>query len=144
MLDIRPFQYGLELVAVYDSGSTMTPEVLDMSDAEILSKFAVGVGNIAAFSLGLSFPTIAAFPHVVLNAYKNLLAIVLETDFSFERAAAVKERALNPEAFAAHTTTTTTTTSHQSSGGGGSSAPAPAAEEPAEEEDEGVDFDLFG
>jgi len=139
MLDIRPFEYGLQMVAVYDSGSIMDAEVLDMTDEDILSKFAVGIGNVASFSLGINFPSLASFPHVVMNGYKNLLAIALQTDFVFPQAENVKQIVENPDAFAS--------AAPVSSGGGG--APSKEAEpekkaEPEEEEDEGLGFDLFG
>jgi len=136
MLDIKPFQYGLVMIAVYDSGTVMDAEVLDITDDVILSKFVVGIGNVASLSLGLSFPTPAAFPHVVMNGYKNLLAIALETDFSFSQAEIFKEIAKNPGAFAPQTTAPT---------GNKSKEPEVVAEpEKEEEEDEGLDFNLFG
>jgi len=139
MLDIRPFEYGLVMVAVYDNGTTYEAGILDMTDAEILSRFTVGIGNVAALSLGISFPTSAAFPHVVLNGYKNLLAIAVSTDYVFDQAALVKQMAENPDAFASTTSSSTT----------GGSAPDKPVEnevekEPSEEEDEGLGFDLFG
>jgi len=140
MLDIRPFEYGLQMIAVYDSGSTFEAAVLDMTDADILSKFACGISNVASLSLGVNFPTVASAPHVILNAYKNLLAIALETDYVFPQAELIKKIAENPEAFISATPAS-----------GGSSAPAGGAtaqpEEPEkveEEEDEGLGFDLFG
>jgi len=137
MLDIKPFQYGLLMVAVYDSGTVFDAEVLDITDDVVLSKFVVGIGNVASLSLGLGFPTPAAFPHVVLNGYKNLLAIALETDFSFSQAELFKEIAKNPGAFAPQTTTP--------SGGDKKKEPEKAPEpEKEEEEDEGLEFDLFG
>jgi len=140
MLDIRPFEYGLVMVAVYDNGTTYEAGILDMTDAEILSRFTVGIGNVAALSLGISFPTSAAFPHVVLNGYKNLLAIAVSTDYVFDQAALVKQMAENPDAFASTTSSSTT-------GGGGHDKPDEKVEvekEPSEEEDEGLGFDLFG
>jgi len=139
MLDIRPFEYGLQMIAVYDSGSVFDAEVLDMTDADILSKFAIGIGNVASFSLGLNFPSIASFPHVVMNGYKNLLAIALQTDFVFSQAETIKQMAENPEAFAS------AVSSAPSGSGGGGSAPEKVEEEKeVEEEDEGLGFDLFG
>lgn len=140
MLDIRPFEYGLQMIAVYDEGSTSDASVLDTTDADILSKFVVGIGNVASLSLGLNFPSLASFPHVVLNGYKNLLAIAIGTDYVFEQAALVKQMAENPDAFVSHTTTTTTTA--QTSTGG--TAPPPEEQKEEEEEDEGLEFDLFG
>jgi len=144
MLDIRPFEYGLSMVAVYDDGAVFEAEVLDMTNDDILSRFTVGIGNVASLSLGLNFPTVASFPHVVLNGYKNLLAIALGTDYVFDQAATIKQMAENPEAFAAATTVV------HSGGGGGGGKPgaAPKEEQPEEkepsEEDEGLGFDLFG
>jgi len=141
MLDIRPFEYGLAMVAVYDDGAVFDAEVLDMTNDDILSRFAVGIGNVASLSLGLSFPTVAAFPHVIMNGYKNLLSIVLGTDYLFDQAVTIKQMAENPEAFASVAAPTP-------GGGKGKPAAPPPDETPVEkeasEEDEGLDFDLFG
>jgi len=138
MLDIRPFEYGLQMVAVYDTGSVFEAAVLDMTDRDILSRFAVGIANVASLSLGVNFPTVAAFPHVVLNGYKNVLAVALGTSYTFPQAELIKQIIENPDAFASSTPA-------QSSGG---SAPAQKPAEPekeeVEEEDEGLGFDLFG
>jgi large subunit ribosomal protein LP0 len=80
MLDIRPFEYGLQMIAFYDEGAAAEASIIDTTDDVILSKFVVGINNIACISLGLQFPTIASFPHVVMNSYKNLLAIAVGTD----------------------------------------------------------------
>jgi len=137
MLDIRPFEYGLQMVAVYDSGSVFDAEVLDMTDADILSKFALGIGNVASLSLGINFPSLASFPHVVMNGYKNLLAIALQTEYVFPQAETVKQIAENPEAFApaASESSAATTTD---------TAPAKEEEAAKSEEEEGLGFDLFG
>jgi len=138
MLDIRPFEYGLQMVAVYDTGSVFEAAVLDMTDRDILSKFAVGIANIASLSLGLNFPTVAAFPHVVLNAYKNVLAVALETSYTFPQADLIKQILENPDAFASSTPA-------QSSGGSApAEKPVEAEKEEVEDEDEGLGFDLFG
>jgi large subunit ribosomal protein LP0 len=139
MLDIKPFQYGLQMIAVYDEGSVFDAEVLDITDDVILSKFAAGVANVASLSLGLNFPTAAAFPHVVINAYKNLLAIALETDYGFSQADLFKEMAANPGSHSAPSGGASSAPA-----GGSSSAPAPEPEKEEEEEDEGLGFDLFG
>jgi len=140
MLDIRPFEYGLQMIAVYDEGATADASIIDMSDDVILSKLSIGIGNVASLSLGLHFPTLASFPHVVLNGYKNLLSIAIGTDYVFDQAKTIKDILENPEAFAAAapagkgaaTTTAATTTEVE------------APPEEPEEEDEGIEFDLFG
>jgi large subunit ribosomal protein LP0 len=140
MLDIRPFEYGLQMIAVYDEGATADASLIDMSDDVILSKLSIGIGNVASLSLGLHFPTLASFPHVVLNGYKNLLSIAIGTDFVFDQAKSIKEILENPEAFAA---------AAPAKGGAAPSTAAATTEveappEEPEEEDEGIEFDLFG
>jgi large subunit ribosomal protein LP0 len=140
MLDIRPFQYGLQMVAFYEEGFTTDASVIDTTDEVILSKFLVGIGNVASLSLGLSYPSAASFPHVVLNGFKNLLAISLGTSYEFEQANTIKQILENPGAFAS-----AAPSSSQPSGGPSQQnnvAPEPEPEEP--EEDEGLEFDLFG
>jgi len=141
MLDIRPFEYGLQMIAVYDEGATADASIIDMSDDVILSKLSIGISNIASLSLGLHFPTLASFPHVVLNGYKNLLSIAIGTDYMFDQAASIKEMIENPGAFAS-------ASAAPAKGGSTTSAPAASTqvEEPPEEEeeDEGLEFDLFG
>jgi len=139
MLDIRPFQYGLQMVAFYEEGFTTDASVIDTTDEVILSKFLVGIGNVASLSLGLSYPSTASFPHVVLNGFKNLLAISLGTSYEFEQANTIKQILENPGAFAS-----AAPSSAQPSGAPSqqNTAPEPEPEEP--EEDEGLEFDLFG
>jgi len=138
MLDMRPFTYGLKLTNVFDDGFVYSAKLLNTTPADLFKGFALGVANVAALSLGLHYPSLPAFPHAVMNAYKNLVAVCLGTDYLFEQAKALKERVDNPDAYAvaapvvvADTSTTTVTTP----------APAPVEEEEEEEEEMG---DLFG
>jgi len=137
MLDLRPFTYGLKLTHVYDDGVVYPAKLLNATSGDLFKSFAAGVSNIAALSLGLNYPSLPAFPHVVLNAYKNLVAICLGTNYIFEQAKALKERVENPDAFAsaapAAAAATTTT-----------AAAAPAAVEEESEEEEEEMGDLFG
>jgi len=100
-LNIKPFSYGLKLKIVYDSGAIYDPVVLEMTDSDILNKFMAGLRNVAAVGLSLSFPTVASLPHLIINAYKNLVAVALETEVTFKRAEKMKEYLKNPAAFAA-------------------------------------------
>lgn len=90
-LGIRPFSYGLAVESVYDNGSVFSPEVLDLSEDDLVSKFAQGVSMIASMSLAVSYPTLAAAPHMLINSYKNLLALAVATEYSFKQAEQVKE-----------------------------------------------------
>lgn len=90
-LGIRPFSYGLVVDSVYDNGSVFNPEVLNLTEDDLVEKFAAGISMITALSLAISYPTLAAAPHMFLNAYKNVLAIALATEYSFPQAENVKE-----------------------------------------------------
>ncbi|KZV47068.1 hypothetical protein F511_33921 [Dorcoceras hygrometricum] len=140
-LGIRPFSYGLIITTVYDNGSVFSPEVLDLTEDDLIEKFALGVSMVTSLSLAISYPTLAAAPHMFINAYKNVLAIAVETDYSFPQADKVKEYLADPSKFAAAAAPVA------SSDAG--AAPAAAAkeeekkEEPAEESDDDMGFSLF-
>ena len=90
-LGIRPFSYGLVVQTVYDSGSAFDPAVLDLTEEDLMEKFAAGVSMVAALSLGLSYPTLAAAPHMFANAYKNVVAIAVETEYTYPQVEQIKE-----------------------------------------------------
>eukprot|EP01132_Coremiostelium_polycephalum_P001925 gene1925-2360_t len=89
-LNIKPFTYGLEPKIIYDQGALYSPSI---TEEDLLNKFKTGIANIAAISLEIGYPTVASIPHSLLNAFKNLLAIALETDYSFEAAEKFKASA---------------------------------------------------
>lgn len=139
-LGIRPFSYGLIVVSVYDDGSVFSPEVLYLTEDDLVEKFAAGVSMVTALSLAISYPTLAAAPHMFVNAYKNVLAVAVETDYSFPQAEKVKEYLADPSKFSVAATSVAF----------GDSGAAPAAakeeetkEEPSEESDEDMGFGLF-
>jgi len=100
MLNISPFTYGMTVVQIYDNRNIFGPEILDIDEKVLIDRFLAGVRNVATISLALRYPTIASMPHLLVNAYKNLLAISIGTDYTFEGAEKVKEYLANPEAFA--------------------------------------------
>jgi large subunit ribosomal protein LP0 len=86
MLNISPFTYGMSVVQIYDQGNVFPPDVLDVSTDELVSRFLTGVTTVAAISLALNYPTLVSVTHSLVNAYKNLIAISLVTDYTFEGA----------------------------------------------------------
>jgi len=84
-LNLKPFAYGMEMKWVYDDGAIMTPEVFNMGPDEILSKFRKGVNNLAAISLNLGMPNVLSVPHMVINGFKNVASIGLETGLKFKQ-----------------------------------------------------------
>lgn len=138
MLNISPFQYGLLIEQVYDSGSIFSPEILDIKPEDLRAKFQAGVANLAAVCLEIGYPTLASVPHSIANGFKNLLAIAASTEIEFKEAATVKEYLKDPSKFAA-----------AAAPAAGAAAPAAAAakeekkEEEEEEDDDDMGFGLF-
>eukprot|EP00775_Hariotina_reticulata_P010389 gene10389-10547_t len=82
-LGVKPFKYGLEIFKVYDSGSLFVPAVLDITDEDIMASVGAAIANVAALSMAANYPTLASIPHSIINGYKNVLAIAVETEYSF-------------------------------------------------------------
>lgn len=91
-LGIQPFTCSLVVKSVYDDGSVFSPEVLDLTDEDLMEKFISGVNMIASLSLALSYPSMAAAPHMFLNGYKNVLAFAIATDYSYPHADQIKQK----------------------------------------------------
>jgi len=138
-LNIRPFSYGLTVKTVYDNGSVFDPELLNLSDDDVVKSFGASIAQVVAISLATSHLTLPAVPQAVIKAYGNVLAIAVETNTRFERSAKFLDYLENPDAFAAAAPAAAAS----------SSAAAPAAakvEEKVEEKeasDEDMGFGLF-
>lgn len=140
-LGIRPFSYGLIIQKVYDNGSIFDPAVLDLTDEDLLEKFAAGVSMVTSLSLAISYPTLAAAPHMFINAYKNVLAIAVATDYDFPQAEKVKEYLKDPSKFAV--AAAPVAAADAGAGGGAAAKEEEKKEEPDEESDDEIGFSLF-
>ncbi|WOK93822.1 60S acidic ribosomal protein P0-like [Canna indica] len=140
-LGIRPFSYGLVVLSVYDNGSVFSPEVLDLTEEDLIEKFAAGLSMVTSLSLAISYPTLAAAPHMFINAYKNVLAIAIATEYTFSQAEKVKEYLKDPSKFAV---AAAAPVAAAESAAATTAAPAEEKkEEPAEESDDDMGFSLF-
>jgi len=138
MLNISPFTYGMGISQIYDDGQTFDSSVLDIEESQLLKAFSTAITTIATISLAAGYPTLPSVIHSVVNSYKKVLAIAIETDYSWEGLEDIKDRIANPDKYAGSAPAATS----------GGDAPAAAKEEaPAEEEeeeDEDFGLDLFG
>ncbi len=141
MLNISPFTYGMSISQIYDQGQTFETSVLDIEESQLLKAFASAITTIASISLAANFPTLPSVMHSMVNSYKRMIAIALETEYEWESIHELKDRVKNPDAYASAAPVA-------AAGGASEDAAAPAAaakeEEPAEEsEDEDMGFGLF-
>jgi len=137
MLKISPFTYGLKILQIYDEGSAYSPAVLDISDDDIIAKLLQGVQRVAAVSLEIGYPTVVSVPHSIINGFKNVLAIAVETDITFPEAEKAKAFIADPSAFVVAAPVAAS---------GGAEEDKPAKEEKQEEDeesDEDMGFGLF-
>ncbi|KAF6361679.1 hypothetical protein mRhiFer1_009909 [Rhinolophus ferrumequinum] len=137
MLNISPF-FRLIIQELLDNGGVYNPEVLDITEETLHSHFLKSVCNVASVCLQIDYPTVASAPHSIINGYKGVLALSVETDYTFPLAEKVKAFLADHSAFVAAAPVAATTTA----------APAVApdrveAKEESEELDEDVVFGLF-
>ena len=139
MLNISPFTYGMGIYQIYDGGNTFASSVLDIEESQLLKAFSSAIATIASISLAANFPTLPSVMHSVVNSYKKVLSVAIETDYEWEEISELKDRIANPDKYA--------------SAGPAAAAPsggdAPAAKEEAKEEekeeseDDDMGFGLF-
>jgi len=125
MLGISPFTYGMSIIQVYDSGNTFPPSVLDIEESQLLKTFTSAIATIASISLAANFPTLPSVMHSIVNSYKKVLAVAVETEYSWPEIEELKDRIANPDAYAGAAVAAAT-----------EAAPAAAAEAEPEKEEE--------
>ncbi|KFO27907.1 60S acidic ribosomal protein P0 [Fukomys damarensis] len=141
MLNISPFSFGLIIQQVFDNGSIYNPEVLHITEEAPHTRFLEGVPNLASVCLQIAYPPVASVPHSTINGYKRVLALSVETDYTFPLVEKVKAFLADPSAFVAAVPVAAAATTAAPA-----AAAAPAkgeAKEESEESDEDMGFGLF-
>jgi len=137
LLNISPFTYGMSIAQIYDNGQTFASSVLDIEESQLLKAFTSAITTIASISLAANFPTLPSVIHSVVNSYKKVLAVAIETDYEWEEIAELKDRIANPDKYAS--------AAPAASAAAGGSAPAAKEEAKEEEKEESEDEDMgFG
>jgi len=138
-LKITPFSYGIDVNLVFNGGFVISADLLDLTDRDVLDRFARGLTRIAALGLRIGYPTLATVPHTIINCYQNLLAIGVQTEYSFGPVKDLKERIANPGSFVA--------ANNNNNNNNVTAAPVVAATPVVaekEESEEEMELDLFG
>lgn len=125
---------------IYDGGNTFDSSVLDIEESQLLKAFSSAITAIASISLAVGHPTLPSVMHSIVNSYKKVLAVAIESDYDWEEIQELKDRIANPDKYAA---------AAPAAGAAGAAAAAEAPkeaakeEEPEESEDEDMGFGLF-
>ncbi len=101
MLNISPFTYGMSIAQVYDEGQTFAPSVLDIKEEQLFKALNSAIQTITTISLAVNYPTLPSIMHSFINGYKHVLAVAIETEYSWEGIDELKDRIANPDAYAA-------------------------------------------
>ncbi len=133
MLNISPFTYGLTVEQVYDEGNAFSPEVLDIGEEQLLKTLNSVIASVASISLAINYPTLASVIHSVVNSYKKVLAVAIETEYSWPEIEALKDRIANPDAYASAAPVAAAAAAADS----GAAAKEEEKEDEEEEDDEG-------
>jgi len=128
-LNIRPFSYGLVIRKIFEDKTIYSPSVLDIDYSDVATFLQAAIANVAAVGLATGTPNAAAFPHIIANAFKNLLSVAVATEYSFKQAEQIKDAIKNTGKFAAAAPA--------------AKAAAKAPEPEPEEEEEAGGFSLF-
>ena len=138
MLNISPFTYGMSITQIYDQGQAFDASVLDIEESQLLKAFSTAINTLAAISLATGYPTLPSVMHSLVNSYKNVLAVALETDYSWEGIEELKDRIANPDAYASAAPAAGASTDKPAE-----KEAAPVEEEEKEESDDDMGFGLF-
>jgi large subunit ribosomal protein LP0 len=95
-LNIKPFAFGMEILFVYDDGSILTPDVFNQNPDELLGKIRAAASAITAISLAIGEPNALSIPHMIVNGFKNIAAIALETGYPLKQLEGMKAGAPAP------------------------------------------------
>jgi len=126
----KPFEYGIQVTDIYEDGDVYEAAVLDLSQDDLVCKFAGAVARAAAISYEIGEVNSLTVPQSIGKAFNALVAICLNTDYEFEELKAAKAAAASGPGPAG--------------GAAGGDAAAAAAPEPEEEEEEAPAMDMFG
>ena len=107
MLNISPFTYGMSISQVYDGGQTFSPDVLDIKEEQLFAALNSAITTITTISLAANYPTLPSVMHSIVNGYKKILAVAVETDYSWEGIEELKDRIANPDKYAGAAATET-------------------------------------
>ena len=109
-----------------DEGNMLDPSIIDFDPSTLLEKFQAGVSNLTALSMETGYIIPSAVPHMIMNAFKNVAAVAVETGYKLEALEAAQAAGA------------------QQAASGQGAAKEEAKEEVQQEEEEEEDLDMGG
>lgn len=81
-LNMKPFEYGMKIIGVYDDGAILPEEVVNIDPSSLIGKFQNGIRNLAGLSLSAGYPIEATVPIMITNSFRNIAALSIESGFN--------------------------------------------------------------
>ena len=100
-LHILPFEFTLNVEALYDNGTMYDTKILDITENTLFGKFIEGLRNIVCASVATSYPCDASLPHIVGSAFNNVAAIAVSIEHQMKQIENIQKILADPEALAA-------------------------------------------
>jgi large subunit ribosomal protein LP0 len=139
ILGILPFEYTLQITKIFDNGGVYDPEILDISEDILQTKFNQSLKRVLGLSLGIGYPNKLSVPHLVGSAFKDVASVAVSFDYPLKQIADLQALLSDPEALAKAQAAVAKPEATQ-----GEQAPEKKEEEALKVEDDvAVDFDFF-
>jgi large subunit ribosomal protein LP0 len=84
--NIKPYKHLVQILHIYLNGKLYDNNILKINDEYLKKRVEEGIKNLTAFSLAASIPTKASAPHIVANAFKNIIGLSLSTNLNIPQA----------------------------------------------------------
>lgn len=84
MLRITPFEFGLDVIKVFEGSDIYSKELLRISEENITKSLNESISLVAALSLGSSTTTEASVPFEIKNAFADIVKISLASGFKIQ------------------------------------------------------------
>jgi large subunit ribosomal protein LP0 len=84
LLNIIPFEYALKVKKVYIGGSVIPEEYINLGPSKVIDLFQQNASLVTAVSLEAGLPNTLSVPHMIMNTFKTLLSVGLESDLKFK------------------------------------------------------------
>jgi large subunit ribosomal protein LP0 len=84
--NIKPYKHYVQIMHIYMNGKLYDAAILKITPEYMKEKLQGGIRNIAAFSLATNISSKASAPHVISNAFRNILGLSLSTGIEIAQA----------------------------------------------------------
>jgi large subunit ribosomal protein LP0 len=84
--NIKPYKHYVQILHIYLNGKLYDNGILKINNDYLKKRVEEGIRNLTAFSLAANVPTKASAPHIVANAFRNIIGLSLATGIDIPQA----------------------------------------------------------